>query len=110
MGAEPIVGGFWERERECDSCGLVWMGAGVGAEGKPLFKPGPLGVAVVGSWMGRREGSVTDQMRALWSAEQVARCRTSGERRTRVMYVACAWKEVTGIREVSSWFWSRRQM
>jgi hypothetical protein len=24
---------------------------------------------------------------AVWSAEQVARCRTSGERRTRVMYL-----------------------
>lgn len=47
----------------------------------------------------------TVQIRALWSALQVARWRTSGERSTRVMKPVCAGKEHTGTREVTSRFW-----
>ena len=47
----------------------------------------------------------TVHIRALWSALQVARWRTSGESSTRVMYAVCAGKEQTGTREVTSRFW-----
>jgi hypothetical protein len=43
-----------------------------------------------------------DQMRAVWSAEHVARWRTSGDSSTRVMYWWCAAYLASGTSDVES--------
>lgn len=75
--------------------------------GMPAGVPEVMGVADMGA-LEFGEGS-TVQILAVWSAEQVARWRTSGESRTRVMYVAWAVKRQTGTREVVSRFCIIRQ-